>query len=130
MSRFTRRPGAALVAVLALLLALGVAGDLTPGAGTTGGARLPGRSDALVDLARADAACPDPVAGAGTTTTVRVAAPGAVSGGSGGSSKGASSGPGGVRVTGLEPAAVSQLDVAPHAAGSCLRCSRGAASPC
>lgn len=118
-----RRPAAALVIVLALLFALGVIGDLTVGmTRSAGGAHLARRSvAAVVDVARADAACPDPVAGAGTTTTVRVAAPGAVAGGSThASSIGASSSSGGVAVTGLGPQAVSQLDVAPHAAGSLI----------
>ena len=73
-----RRPGAALLAAVLLLLGLGVAADLTavdegPLTGTTPGAG----PRPTVALARAYGVCPDPAADDNTGTRVSVAAPGA-----------------------------------------------------
>ena len=72
-----RRPGAALLGAVVLLLALGVTADLTGPQPAAEGTTVTVREQPTVPVARADAACPDPVTDERTETRVSVAAPGA-----------------------------------------------------
>jgi hypothetical protein len=83
--RLVRRPGASLLAAALVLAGLGVTADLTapqePAAGTATPAAA---ARPAVQVARADAACPDPAADDRTETRVSLAAPGAVGDDAGG----------------------------------------------
>ena len=77
LPRRARRPGAALLGAVVLLLALGVTADLTGPQPAAEGTTVTVLEQPTVPVARADAACPDPVTDERTETRVSVAAPGA-----------------------------------------------------
>jgi hypothetical protein len=119
-----RRPGTALLGAVVLLLALGVAADLTAGQGaaagpvaTRGDATRPAGSTArTVAVARADAVCPDPTVDTHTETRLSLAAPGAPATAGGGKD---AAGPGHARLTGLH-GADTPLDLIAPSSGSVL----------
>ena len=108
---FVRRPGAALLGVVLLLLVIGVVADLTV-PDTEPARAVAAPAPPPVDVARADAACPDPAADARTQTRVSLAAPGAVD-------PAADPGPGTARLSGLDGAALPLTLTAPSS-GSVL----------
>jgi hypothetical protein len=119
-----RRPGTALLGAVVLLLALGVAADLTASQGSAAGpvaargapTRPAGSTARTVAVARADAVCPDPTVGTHTETRLSLAAPGAPATAGGGKD---AAGPGHARLTGL-PGADTPLDLIAPSSGSVL----------
>jgi hypothetical protein len=72
-----RRPGAALLGAVVVLVALGVTADLTGPQPSHDPTTVTVPEQPVVPVARADAVCPDPVADERSETRVSVAAPGA-----------------------------------------------------
>ena len=114
--RLARKPGVSLLVAALLLAGLGVTADLTAPQPTA--ATVPAHADArpAVEVARADAACPDPAVDAKTATRVSLAAPGAV-GGDAGEGAGA---PGRARLARLTGVPLPDADVTAPGTGSVL----------
>ena len=79
VGRIARRPAVSLLVAGLVLAGLGVTADLTAPAPEPAAATVPTPADArpAVEVARADAACPDPAVDDRTASRVTVAAPGA-----------------------------------------------------
>jgi hypothetical protein len=116
VGRLARKPGVSLLVAALLLAGLGVTADLTAPQPTA--ATVPARADArpAVEVARADAACPDPAVDDKTATRVSMAAPGAI-GGDAGSGAGA---PGRARLARLTGVPLPEADVTAPGTGSVL----------
>jgi hypothetical protein len=120
--RVLRRPGTALVGAVVVLLAVGVAADLTAGQGAVAGpvagaaTHAAGSTARAAAVARADAVCPDPTVDTYTQTRLSLAAPGAPATARGGHD---AAGPGRARLTGLKGATTS-LGLTAPSSGSVL----------
>ena len=116
VGRLVRRPGVSLLAAALLLAGLGVTADLTAPQPTAATVPAPADARPAVEVARADAACPDPAVDDKTATRVSLAAPGAI----GGDAQGVAGAPGLARLARLTGVPLPEADVTAPGAGSVL----------